>query len=186
VINLQKILLISIGLLLSSMLFLSCTNDYSEILSEIDYSQKPIQEVENIQIVRTDSGRIVFRMTAPVVERYTHLEKEPYELFPKGMTVETFSDYPSVESSLTCDYAINQISKDLWEARDNVVVVTVDGDTVKTEQMFWDMKAERIYSDKYVNIRRENEIIYGEGFESNQTLSNGRIVHFKGSFNLDE
>ena len=168
------------------MLFLSCTNDYSEILSEIDYSQKPIQEVENIQIVRTDSGRIVFRMTAPVVERYTHLEKEPYELFPKGMTVETFSDYPSVESSLTCDYAINQISKDLWEARDNVVVVTVDGDTVKTEQMFWDMKAERIYSDKYVNIRRENEIIYGEGFESNQTLSNGRIVHFKGSFNLDE
>ncbi len=67
-----------------------------------------------------------------------------------------------------------------------MVIVTLEGDTVKTEQMFWDRNKERIYSDKYVSIRTENEILYGDGFESDQSFSNGRILNPKGSVYIDD
>jgi LPS export ABC transporter protein LptC len=181
-----KILWIGIGLILSLMLFYSCTNDYNEILSDLDYVDRPILEVENLNVVYTDSGEIAYRVTAPIVEHYTHLEEKPYELYPKGLTFESFSEYPTVESSLMCNYAIKKIDDNLWEVRDDVVIVTLEGDTVKTEQMFWDMNEERIYSDKYVSIRTKNEILYGEGFESDQSFSNGRILNTKGSVYIDD
>ncbi len=177
--------IISIGLFLSLMLF-SCKNDYKEVMENVNLENRPAQEAHNIEIVRTDSGKVVFKMIAPVLMRYSQLEDEPYEEFPEGLTVISYSNYPQVESSITCKYAIHLTKKDLWEAKDDVVAINIDGDTVTTEQLFWDVKAERIYSDKYVSIRRNNEIMYGMGFESDQMLRNGRIEHFKGSFNLNE
>ncbi len=176
---------ISIGLLLSLMLF-SCKNDYQEVMSNADFEQRPAQEAHNIEIVRTDSGKVVFKMIAPVLMRFSQLEEDPYEEFPEGLTVIKYSNYPKVEASIRCKYAIHLINQDLWEAKDDVVATNIDGDTVKTEQLFWNIKTERIYSDKYVSIKRNDEIMYGMGFESDQTLRNGKIEHFKGSFNLKE
>ncbi len=167
------------------MLF-SCKNDYQEVMDNANFEQRPSQEAIDIDILRTDSGRVVFKMQAPLLKRFTELKENPYEEFPNGLTITTFSDYPNVESYISCKYAIHYIDKELWEARDDVVAINIEGDTVTTEQMFWNMKEERIYSDKYVNIRRNNEVMHGIGFESNQTLTNVEINQFKGIFYVDE
>ena len=180
-----KILFLSIGLVISSMLFYSCTNNYEEILEGIDYENYPEQSAENIEIIRTDSGKIRVKIFAPVLERYSN-DENPYNEFVKGIKVVTYTNYPISSSSLTCEYARQDVAKELWEARDNVVAVNADGDTIKTEQMFWDLKTKMIYSDKYVNIRSGNEIIHGSGFTAQQDFSNWKITNGKGIIYLDE
>jgi len=182
----NQIKLLSIGLLLSSVLFFSCTNDIEDIADEIDYQNYPSQSAENIEIVRTDSGKIVLKIFAPILEHYTPEEAEPYDEFPKGIKVVTYTEYPEVSSSLTCNYAKHEIAKEKWEARDDVVAVNVDGDTLKTEQMFWDSKTELIYSEKPVNIRRPNEIWYGTGFTAKQDFTGWKISNVKGIIPIDE
>lgn len=181
-----KIWILSIGVLLASVLFFSCSNDFQEIIEAVDYKTYPIQTAQNIEIVQTDSGKITFKVFAPVLERFTQLENNPYELFPNGIKVVTYSIYPKVESYLTCNYAKHDINAKLWEARDNVVAVNIDGDTVKSEQIFWDLNTEKIYSDKYVNITTATEIIYGTGFVANQNFLNWKITNVKGNIYLDE
>lgn len=48
------------------------------------------------------------------------------------------------------------------------------------------MKAERIYSDKFVRITTEDEILYGEGFESNQEFTNWKIIKPTGSIKIKD
>ena len=127
---------LSIGLILSSVLFYSCSNDNKAIAEVMDYNNYPSQSADNIEIVRTDSGRIVLKIFSKRLEHYTPLDEEPYDEFPEGIKVVTYTSYPEVSSSLTCNYAKHDIEIDKWEARDDVVVVNIDGDTVKTEQMF--------------------------------------------------
>lgn len=167
------------------MLFYSCSNDYNEVIKDVSFETLPEQRAENIEIVRTDSGKVIGKIFAPVLERYSQ-EENPYELFPEGMKVVTYQKYPKINSSIVCKYAYHDVKTQKWEARDNVVAVNIDGDTLKTEQMFWDLKIEKIYSDKYVNITTKDEIIYGNGFIANQDFTNWKITNVKGTIYLDE
>ena len=168
------------------MLFFSCSNDYEAILDEVAYENYPSQSAENIEIVRTDSGKIILKIFAPILERYTPEEEDPYDEFPKGIKVITYTNYPEISSSLTCKYAKHDIKINKWEARDDVVAVNVDGDTLKTEQMFWDGQTEKIYSEKPVNIRRTDEIWYGTGFTAKQDFTGWKIWNVKGIIPIDE
>ena len=156
-----------------------------DIIDAVDYNNYPSQSAENIEIIRTDSGRIVVKIFAPLMEHYIN-EEESYDEFTKGIEVITYSDYPEISSSLICDYAKHKVAEGLWEARDNVIGVNVDGDTIKTEQMFWSKKNELIYSNKYTTIRSENEIIHGTGFTAKQDFSDAQITNGKGIIYLDE
>ncbi len=168
------------------MLFVSCSNDDEAIIDAIDYKTYPSQSAEDIEVVRTDSGQVVLKIFATKYESYSQLEDKPYEEYPKGIKLVTYSEYPTVSSSLVCKYAKHDIDTDKWEARDDVIVVNVDGDSLRTEQMFWDAKAEKIYSDKSVNIRTSTEIIYGTGFTAKQDFTGWKINNVKGTIYLDE
>ena len=182
-----KIKVISIGFFLSSMLFFSCSNDYKDIIDQIDYENYPSQSAENIEIVRSDSGKIILKIFAPILDRYTeNKDRDSYDEFPKGIKVYTYVNYPEISSSIICNYARHDVRTNKWEARDNVIAVNEDGDTLKTEQMFWDNQKGNIYSDKHVNIRTENEIIYGTGFTAKQDFSGWKINKVKGTIYLDE
>jgi hypothetical protein len=66
------------------------------------------------------------------------------------------------------------------------VVVNEAGDTMYTEKLIWEEKAERIYTDQYVRIIRPDEIIYGDGMESNQNFTKYKILNIRGTIALNE
>lgn len=101
------------------------------------------------------------------MERY-ELAKAPFSEFRKGIHVETFNDSTSkMESELTANYAYYDETKELWETRGNVIGRNHTGDkTLFTEQLFWDQKTDKIYSDKQVKVLDGNSIEIGNGFES--------------------
>jgi LPS export ABC transporter protein LptC len=70
------------------------------------------------------------------------------------------------------------------EARNNVVVTNSKGETLNTEQLMWDERSEKLYSDVFVKITTPDQIIFGEGFESNQNFTQYRINKIKGTIKV--
>ena len=60
------------------------------------------------------------------------------------------------------------------------------GERFNTSDLFWDQKAEKVYSDKYIRIQQKEQIITGVGFESNQNMTRYRIFNSQGEFPVEE
>ena len=72
-------------------------------------------------------------------------------------------------------YAFFYKERNLWELNNDVEALTEKGERLNTEQLFWDTKEHRIYSEKFVKITTQNQVITGVGFESDEKLSKYEI-----------
>lgn len=165
--------------------FFSCKNDIETINALTSELDLPDQSGYNIEITYTDSGVLQGKIFAPEVNKFSRKE-EPYVEFPKGMRVVFYDSLEREESYIKANYAIFYEKKQLWEARNQVIAENPGaGKKLETEQMFWDQKAERIYSDKFTRLTNADGIFYGEGgFESRQDLSKWKLKESSGTVNL--
>ena len=56
----------------------------------------------------------------------------------------------------------------------------------ETEQLFWNQRQQKFYSDSLVKITQTTRIITGIGFESDQNMTNYTIRKPQGIFPVDE
>jgi LPS export ABC transporter protein LptC len=166
--------------------FVSCKNDIETINALNNEIKLPDQSGFNIEITYTDSGKIQGKIYAPEVNKYDRGE-EPYVEFPKGMKVMFYDSLERPTSYIKANYAIYYEKKQLWEARNQVVAENlVNHDKLETEQMFWDQKEEKIYSEKFTRLTNSDGISYGEGgFESRQDMSKWRLKGSSGTLNVN-
>ena len=79
----------------------------------------------------------------------------------------------SMVGSITSKYAKKLEEEMLWELRNEVVVINAEGKKLETDLMYWDMKKEIVYSDRYSRLSSGDQIIEGnKGFKSDQSLKN--------------
>ncbi len=163
----------------------SCKNDIETINALNNEIKLPDQSGFDIEITYTDSGRIQGKIYAPEVNKYDRGE-EPYVEFPKGMKVIFYDSLERPNSYIKANYAIYFEKKQLWEARNQVVAENqANHDKLETEQMFWDQKEERIYSEKFTRLTNADGISYGEGgFESRQDMTKWRLKGSSGTLNV--
>jgi hypothetical protein len=58
---------------------------------------------------------------------------------------------------------------------------TSEGKRVETEQIFWDQREKRIYSDKFSKVTNPDGVFTGEnGFEAQEDLSKLRMNGYSG------
>lgn len=163
------------------MLLFSCkANTKEEIEEYIEGEEIPSMSANTYTMLYSDSALVRFRLNAPEV-----LSFQEYLEFPKGVHVEKIDVDSLVSTQLTADYARHMEKESLWVAKGNVVAINADGDSLKTEELFWDEKKGRIYSEKHVQIVRLDQIIYGIGFESDQAMENWEIEKPTGVVYLD-
>jgi LPS export ABC transporter protein LptC len=155
---------------LPAFLFTSCENKIPEIKIYSKEIEPPRITAEGFEMLFSDSSVIRFKLQTPELVSHDN-EKEPYTEFPKGVKIEKYDANMKIISSITAQYAKNFVKDDRWEAKNNVVAVNLNGDTLKTEYLVWDTKKEKIYSDQFVKIIRKDQIITGVGFESNQDFT---------------
>jgi LPS export ABC transporter protein LptC len=165
--------------------FISCKNDIETINALNNEIKLPDQSAFNIEITYTDSGKIQGKIFAPEVNKYDRGE-EPYAEFPKGMKVILYDSLERPYAYIKANYAIFYVKKDLWEARNQVVAENqVNHDKLETEQMFWDRKEGKIYSEKFTRLTNADGISYGEGgFESRQDMTKWKLKGSSGTLNV--
>ena len=181
----QRIIL-SVSIFLVTMLIIfSCRNSIEEIKALSPDLNLPNQSGENIEVLYTDSAKLVVKFKAPHMVRYLTKE-DPYYEFNKGIDVLFYDKNENPESRVIAGYAIYHDKKQIWEARDSVVALNLNsGEQLNTEQLFWDMGKKQIYSSVFTKITNADGVYFGEkGFESNQDFTKYKLIGSSGSVNV--
>ena len=165
----------------------SCKNDIETINALTSELNLPDQSGFDFETTYTDSGLLVGKIIAPEVNHYSTKE-EPYFEFPRGMKVIFYDEVGNPESTIQANYAIFYENTDIWEARGQVIADNPrQGEKLETEQMFWNRREEKIYTDKFTKLTNSDGVFYGEnGFESRQDLTKWRLIGSKGTVNFRE
>jgi LPS export ABC transporter protein LptC len=159
-------------------------NEKADVDKVTDGKSLPVESTFDSHIYYTENADLKIKAFAPEMNRY--IGEVEYIEMPKGVDV-TFYDSVNQESSrLTSKYAIDKQSEYIMEAKNDVVIVNAEGERLNTEHLIWDRKAQRIYSEVFVKITTPDEIIMGEGFESNETFSKYKILRPKGTISQND
>lgn len=175
----QNRFVIIAGLLCGVLIFSACTNDIEKIKAFSPSESLPVVQAENFETIYSDSGIVRFFLKAPELKRF-ETDGKSFTEFPKGVLLMKYDVHGQVISSISCRYARQFMKEKKWEAKNDVVAINNEGDTLRTENLTWDEQAGRIYSEDFVRIIRSNQNLTGIGFESDQSLKNWRIKKPKG------
>ncbi len=174
----------SIAILLGLAMLLSCQPDLERIETITTVDDEPVESLFDVKIIQSSHAKTQVIIEAPRMDRYEG--EEPYLELPEGLNVVFYDTLMKPTSRMRAKYAINYDKKNIIEARNDVVVVNEFNEKLNTEQLIWDQDNETIYSEKFVKITTENEILYGDGFESDERFEKWKILHPRGSFEIEE
>jgi LPS export ABC transporter protein LptC len=104
------------------------------------------------------------------------LEKQRITLLD-GVKIDFFNTEQKKTSQLTSLYGKVDDATNNMYASDNVVAMNDSGTVLKTTELMWRSKDEKIVTDKFVRITSPKEIIEGFGMESDQHLDNYTIFN---------
>ena len=160
----------------------SCKNDIIKV-NEITYRDTfPCETAKNVEIIYSDSAKIVAKLNAPIINRY--LAPNAHIELPKGMNLVFYDSVMKVKTSLSAKYAIKYNNTSVWEAHNDVVVTNEKGERLNTEKLVWDEKRRIIYSNSFVKITKPDEVLIGEGMDADESFDKWTIKKPKGSFNI--
>lgn len=153
----------------------------NSILSDTLYPER----AENVEIRYQDSGVLKAIIYAPIMERFNS-KRKPYTLMKQGVKGSFYGADGTVENSLKANHAISYEKEKIIEVKENVQLTNNKGDQLNTEKLTWNQNTQKIYSDQFVKITTADKIIYGTGFESDQSFSHYKIFKVKGTVNLKD
>lgn len=162
----RRIIFISI----SVFLFTACGSDLKEIDHLIDEEQLNYEEAIDVNMIYSDSAIVRVNISSPRMLR--HIDKaNPRQEFLDGIKVTFYSPNHRAQSILTAKYAVRYDKKNEIHIRDSVIWQSNGGERLETEELIWQERKERVYSNRFVKIAKPDEIVYGYGFEANQDFT---------------
>ena len=103
--------------------------------------------------------------------------------FPDGIFIEFYDENEILSTTLEGNKGYYYRAENLWKVTGDVKVISFEkNQQLNSEELFWDPDRKKIYTEKFVTIRLEKEVIYGTGLESNQDFTDYTIDNPKGEF----
>ena len=126
----------------------------------------PDGEVEDFSITETDSGRTQWTLFAKHAATYQARDL----VTARTLRIDFFDEKGQKSSELLArEGELYQRTRDMV-ARGKVVLQTVEGWTMRTEELRFSNSRNRILSDKLVRVEKEGSVLEGVGFESDPQL----------------
>lgn len=138
-----------------------------------------------VEILYSDSAVVRIRITGALLHNFIDRD-DPRQEFPQGIKVEFLTPEQQVKSTLTAKTAVRRQEKGQVIARDSVVLTTARQERLETEELIWDEKTEKVFTDKFVKVTKPGEVIYGFGLEANQDFSYWKITVPKGRIKAEQ
>lgn len=165
----------SLGILLLCFLS-SCSGDKKEYINApLDSETMPSMRDDSVTMLISDSGLIKYKLITKVWSFFEN-SKDPHWHFPEGIYLEQFDSTFHKQTSLKADTAWNFTLRKLWRLKGNVFIENSLDETFSTDELFWDEREQKFYSDKYIEIKRpEKLMLKGFGFQSNMSMTQYKI-----------
>lgn len=171
----------------ASLAFTACnTKTETETIDvEVNTDSLPTMVTRDVKTLISDSGMTRYRITAKLWLVYDKAET-PVWKFPVGLFIEKFDDQFNVDAHIKCDSATYFTREELWRLDGDVEIRNLQKELFLTEQIFWSQKKHKVYSDSFIHIEKDDRIIEGYGFDSNERLTVYEINRPSGIFPVEE
>lgn len=151
----RSVIVISICCLLLA----SCENDEGDVKA-LSQRKQSVDIGINIESYLSQAGKVKAKLTAPLMKNYTD---SAYVEFPRSLHVDFYNDTLLIESRLDARYGKYRQNERKVFLKDSVVVFNIQGDTLRSQELWWDQNKQQFYTDKPARIyRKDKTIIYGQ------------------------
>lgn len=169
----KSLLFITISIIMTSF-FVSCKKERKDIIDyAFDPYAIPMMHTDSVDMtISMDSGYVKYRLLTKVWDIYDATE-DPYWFFPEKVYLEQYDTLGKVIATVKADTAWNYSRKKLWKLKGNVIVRNIDSAIFRSEEVYWDQRIHKIYSDKYVEVDQPDKgtLIGSRGFEANEQMT---------------
>jgi LPS export ABC transporter protein LptC len=167
-------------LILTCLLVIACKEI---VITEPLIYDGPMREANNVEMLYAEDNLVKTKMLADVVLEFQDGNRE----FPKGIYIEFYNEEGQLSSILKANQAHFSKTENLWRGWDNVEVKNIlNNEQLNTEELFWKPDTEKIYTDKFVTIRLDKEVLYGKGLEAKQDFTSYTIKEPQGEFIIED
>ncbi|MCP4550652.1 MAG: LPS export ABC transporter periplasmic protein LptC [Bacteroidetes bacterium] len=175
----------SIVVLLSATMLFACQNDIKTVFALAGDDSIPASTTKDMEYIRSDSGKMIAKLTSPLMHK--HDGEGSYVIFPEGLKIEFYDKYQKLKSTLTAEYGIKYEKRKLLIVKKNVIVINLaEQKQLNTEELTWDERLKKIYSEVNVKLTTPDEVSYGTGMESDEKFSRYEIFNSKGEHEIEE
>jgi LPS export ABC transporter protein LptC len=143
----------------------------------------PLSESENVDILYFEKDHIKVKMKSRKILEFKNGDRE----FPDGIYLEFFDELGIMTSTLKANQAYYFKETNQWRGRGKVEVRNLEKkQQLNTEELFWKPDTKKIFTEKFVTIKLENEVLYGTGLDAAQDLSQYTIKKPQGEFEIKD
>ncbi len=161
-----------------------CSNDFQQV-RDLGKKKPGKDEAYTITAYMSEGGKQKAKLVSPVMIESTGDTAKM--TFPKTLHVEFYDDSAKPESWLFAKLAVNYVNIGRVLLQDSVVVYNVKGDTLHTDELWWDRNKQQFYTDKRIQIlKRDGTNIRGIGLTSDQAFKDIHIVKPTGPYIMQD
>ncbi len=154
-------------------------------ISRFERKNLPDQEITNAHIRRSEQGRLQVEIDAPRIVRLSNPSEST--VYPKGVDLRFYDEQRQLKTTIHARRAVSYDDRNIMKASDSVVVVDYsNGDTVYLEDLIWRDDEDIIFSNHPVRAVNGNRVTYGDGFVSDEQMSNLRITRQRGVIEFND
>ena len=160
--------------LLFVMLFSSCSNSMKEINELTEGAKMGQDRGHDVTIMYSKGGRLTARIFARTFIRAESAPR-PYTEMKDSLRVDFYDDSLRVINTLTAGYARGYEKESNLLLRDHIHIVNNRNEHLYTEELVWNQKMQKFFTDKPVRIVTPTQVINGTGMTASQDFSNYQI-----------
>ncbi len=166
----------------------SCSEEREHTAPAIyDRDSVPVMTTYGVNTLISDSGVIKYRI---VTEQWEINEnKRPSRwTFNKGILLTQFDLKKHVVGYIQCDTAVYFDKDRRWELRGRVRILTAQGLSFYSNQLYWDERNHQMWSYTYSHLKTPDKELEGNWFRSDEQMTDFEIRQTKGwgLFSSDE
>ena len=165
--------------------FIRCENN-QEDLPQFRKKQSSVDQGRQVVAYMSENAKVKAKLSSPLLFR-SEVDSS-YVEFPHSLHVDFYNDTMTVESQMDALYGKWYESANKVFLKDSVVVKNIlKGDTLRCQELWWDQKEQKFYTDKPVRINKKGgTVIYGTGLQAPQDFSGYTIYQITGPYGFPE
>jgi LPS export ABC transporter protein LptC len=129
------------------------------------------REIRDFFFSETQEGRLLWELRADYAFR---APRNP-DIELRKVHVTFYDELGAVSSVLTSREGIVNEQRENLTARQDVMVISVAGDTLTTEELHFDKEQDLIHGPEFVRLAQPDRVLTGIGFRSNPDLSDYEV-----------
>ena len=185
-IKLSPVTTIFTAALLSGCFFMSSCENNMEEVNKLNSKRASVDVIDSVTSYMSQAGLVKAKLTAPIMTR-TEADTPVIE-FPKSLQVEFYDDSTKPESHLFARYGRYLEKQGKVFLRDSVFVFNMKkGDTLLTNELWWDRNKEIFYNSKPVLIKQAgNQNMRGDSIIADQNFNSYTLFNGSGLRNIPD